>query len=135
MLGDIGSDGGGGHRDSRRRQDWPQPSERDHNGHGGTGLDTQSHPSQQNVFGFITDWITSVSFMTGIFIIVNQKAELYGSNSSILKRGTRTEFEKERENAWDFIFPSTTCSFSMIRMHCVSRAFSNTFAMCYHTSL
>ena len=61
MLGDIGIDGGG---DSRRGQEWPQPSERDHNGRGG-GLDTP--PSQQNVFGFITDWITSVSFMKGIF--------------------------------------------------------------------
>ncbi|XP_046462380.1 protein eva-1-like isoform X1 [Daphnia pulex] len=55
MLGDIGSDGG------RRHQEWPQPSERDHNN--GRHDNTQSHPSQQNVFGFITDWITSVSFM------------------------------------------------------------------------
>ena len=99
MLGDIGSDGGGGHRDSRRRQEWPQPSERDHNGHGGTGLDTQSHPSQQNVFGFITDWITSVSFMKGIFIIVNQKAELYMDriDRSWKEEGGQNLRERERE--------------------------------------
>ncbi|XP_057365954.1 protein eva-1-like isoform X1 [Daphnia carinata] len=63
MLGDIGSDGGGGHRDSRRRQEWPQPSDRDSNAARGNGLDIQANSSQQNVFGFITDWITSVSFM------------------------------------------------------------------------
>lgn len=51
------------------------------------------------------------------------------------RRNSDRIWERERENAWDFIFPSTPCSFSMIRMHCVSRAFSNTFAMCYHTSL
>ncbi len=65
MLGDIGSDGG------RRHQEWPQPSERDHNN--GRHDNTQSHPSQQNVFGFITDWITSVSFMKGILLAVNKK--------------------------------------------------------------
>lgn len=66
MLGDIGSDGGGGHRDSRRRQEWPQSSDRDSNAARGNGLDIQANSSQQNVFGFITDWITSVSFMKGI---------------------------------------------------------------------
>lgn len=68
MLGDIGEDDG--HRDSRRRhQQWPRPFDRAYDGlddDDDGGRDTQTNPPQQNVFGFISEWITSVSFMKGI---------------------------------------------------------------------
>ncbi len=84
MLGDIGEDNG--QRDSRRRHQWPV-----HNDIGGGPDNQPSSPTQnQNVFGFITEWITSVSFMKGTKTSKRRQNQLEG------EREREREFMRER---------------------------------------
>ena len=68
MLGDLGQ---GDDNDELRRRQQQSDQARPGDGFANTprkrgNSSTQEQPNGQNVFGFITEWISSVSFMKGI---------------------------------------------------------------------